>query len=123
MVQVMQTVQVMQVVQVVQVVPLAERHGLGPEVLLRRPRHRVLREVALHPAVVERVVQRGHDHRLVEHQVAVAHRAGRRVDSVEKAAWTVDARVARTQFDLGQDRRGLIKADLHKFPLADAPSQ
>jgi len=52
-----------------------------------------------------------------------AHRAGRRGDGVEKAAWTVDARVARTQFDLGQDRRGLIKADLHKFPLADAPSQ
>ena len=107
-VQVVQAVQAVQAVQVevAQVVPLAERHGLGPEVLLRRPRHRVLREVALHPAVVERVVQRGHDHRLVEHQVAVAHRAGRRVDSVEKAAWTVDARVARTQFDLGQDRRG-----------------
>src|SRR6266536_1089743 len=76
---------------------LADGHVLRGEVGPRGPGHCVGGEVALQRAVGERVVQRCHDHGLVEHQVAVADRPGRRVDRVEEAVHAVDARILRPQ--------------------------
>ena len=60
---------------------------IGPD----RLADRVGGEVPLHRPVLEHVVQRGHDHGLVEHQVAMPDAAGRRVDGVEEAVWPVEA--------------------------------
>jgi len=58
---------------------VAERHVLGAQDGLGCPGHRVIGEVPLNRTVVQCVVQRRHDHRLVEHKDPVADRAGRRV--------------------------------------------
>ena len=55
--------------------PLPDRHPLRGQVQARGPRHRIGGESPLKRAVVQRVVERGHDHRLVEHEPAVPDRA------------------------------------------------
>src|ERR1035437_10428675 len=47
---------------------LPNRHRLHREVRPCGPGHGIIREVPLHGTVLERVVQRCHDHRLIEHQ-------------------------------------------------------
>jgi hypothetical protein len=53
---------------------------------------RIAGEVTLHRSVVQRIVQRRHDHRLVQHQVAMPNRSGSRVEGVEEATHAVDVR-------------------------------
>src|ERR1700712_2529174 len=72
----------------------ADEHVLHPEVGLGHLRDRVGSEMPLHGPVVQCVVERGHDHRLVEYEVAVPDGAGGGVDRVEEADGAVDAGVA-----------------------------
>ena len=56
----------------------------------------------LHGTVLEGVVECRHDHRLVEHQDAMAHRSGCWVHRVVEAVRAVDPRVQRAQrLDVG----------------------
>jgi hypothetical protein len=65
------------------------------------------REVALQRAAAQRVVQRRHDHRLVEHQVTVPDRPGDRIDRVEEPVRAVHTRKMRPQRgDVGE---GLLR--------------
>src|SRR5450755_3011405 len=82
---------------------LVDRHGLHGQVGLRGPGRRVAGEVTLDGVVIEGVVNRGHDHRLVEHEPAVADGARGRVHGVvEAAVGGVDARVEPPQgLDVG----------------------
>src|SRR6478735_8336265 len=54
-------------------------------------RHRRVHEGAAHGVVAERVPERGHDHALVERQVAVGDSAGGHVDAVVEAPAAVEA--------------------------------
>src|ERR1039458_5532734 len=73
---------------------LADRHRFVGEIKPSGPGHRIAREVPLQRVVVEGVVERRHDHRLVEDQSPMADRAGRGVDRVvEATVGAVDARI------------------------------
>ena len=58
--------------------------------------------MALHCPVVKGIVERRHDHGLVEHEIAVADCSGGRVDGVEEAVGAVYAGIAGPQcLDIG----------------------
>src|SRR5215813_6224577 len=60
----------------------------------------VLKEMALHRPVIDRVVERRHDHGLIEHQPAMAYRASDWTDCVIKASiGAVDVGVEGPQLD------------------------
>src|ERR1700739_3409882 len=64
--------------------------------------------MALHRPVIDRVVERGHDHGLIEHQAAMTYRASDWTDGVIKASvGAVDAGVQGPQVD--DVRIGLLR--------------
>ncbi len=76
---------------------LVDGELLHRQVRPHRPPDRVHREIALHLAVVQGVVQGSHDHGLVEDQVAMPHLPGHGVDGVEETVGAVNAGVQSAQ--------------------------
>src|SRR5437763_9870372 len=90
----------------------AEWHVLEWQVRSCSPGDRIGRETPLHCAVAERIVECGHDHRLIEYEVAVPDRTGDRVDPVEEAVDAVHIRVAGPQ---GSDvREGFLRCSVQR---------
>ena len=71
-----------------------------------------MRKVALHRAIVEGIVERGHDHGLVKNQIAMSDRPCSRIHCIEEPIPAVDPRVSLQE---RLDARGV----LHHSTLLD----
>jgi len=60
------------------------RHLFVGEIQQSNPSNGVAGKMALHRPVIDRVVERGHDHRLIEHQPAMTYGATDWADGVIK---------------------------------------
>src|ERR1700680_785636 len=88
-----------------------DREGLERQILPRRSADRVGGEVALHRPVIQGIVQGGHDHGLVEDEIAVANLLRYWIHGiVEATVGPVDVRVERPQLlNVGV---GLLRQDV-----------